>query len=139
MADLTGATALPREVTTVPNELLEKYPHTKRVGNYLLGKTLGEGSFAKVREGLHTITGEKVGLYFSSNHEQCAGVKIAVEKSLNVQRVGLKLDVRYKKIVPNYSLALTEFERVEVGSQLNLNTPDELQRLSCKILQDSCK
>ncbi len=60
LADLTGATALPREVTNVPNELLEKYPHTKRVGNYLLGKTLGEGSFAKVREGLHTVTGEKV-------------------------------------------------------------------------------
>ena len=32
----------------------------KKVGNYLLGKTLGEGSFAKVREGLHIISREKV-------------------------------------------------------------------------------
>ncbi|KAJ8391475.1 hypothetical protein AAFF_G00089490 [Aldrovandia affinis] len=30
------------------------------VGNYLVGKKLGEGSFAKVREGLHATTGEKV-------------------------------------------------------------------------------
>ena len=32
----------------------------KKVGNYLLGKTLGEGSFAKVREGIHIIAREKV-------------------------------------------------------------------------------
>ena len=63
LADLSpwsSESPLPREITNVPSELLEKYPHTKRVGNYLLGKTLGEGSFAKVREGLHTVTGEKV-------------------------------------------------------------------------------
>ncbi|NWU21503.1 HUNK kinase, partial [Dyaphorophyia castanea] len=34
--------------------------HTKSVGNYLIGRKLGEGSFAKVREGLHVLTGEKV-------------------------------------------------------------------------------
>lgn len=32
----------------------------KRVGNYLLGKKLGEGAFAKVRLGLHRHTGQKV-------------------------------------------------------------------------------
>ncbi|NXV08521.1 HUNK kinase, partial [Cettia cetti] len=36
------------------------FQHTKRVGNYLIGRKLGEGSFAKVREGLHVLTGEKV-------------------------------------------------------------------------------
>ena len=35
-------------------------PKKKKVGNYLLGKTLGEGSFAKVREGIHIIAREKV-------------------------------------------------------------------------------
>ncbi|XP_039600832.1 hormonally up-regulated neu tumor-associated kinase homolog A-like isoform X1 [Polypterus senegalus] len=34
--------------------------HSKRVGNYVIGRKLGEGSFAKVREGLHALTGEKV-------------------------------------------------------------------------------
>ncbi|KAK2962642.1 putative serine/threonine protein kinase [Blattamonas nauphoetae] len=32
----------------------------KRVGNYLLGKTIGFGSFGKVKLSTHTITGEKV-------------------------------------------------------------------------------
>lgn len=36
------------------------FPHYKRVGDYLLGEKLGEGSFAKVRVGLHVISREKV-------------------------------------------------------------------------------
>ena len=42
------APLLPQRVTEVPRDVLRAFPHTKRVGNYLLGKTLGEGSFAKV-------------------------------------------------------------------------------------------
>ncbi|MFT7818490.1 hormonally up-regulated neu tumor-associated kinase [Arapaima gigas] len=41
-------------------DILRSFYHTKRVGNYLIGRKLGEGSFAKVREGLHATTGEKV-------------------------------------------------------------------------------
>ncbi|XP_019728132.1 hormonally up-regulated neu tumor-associated kinase homolog [Hippocampus comes] len=41
-------------------DVLKNFYHTKRVGNYLIGRKLGEGSFAKVREGLHALTGEKV-------------------------------------------------------------------------------
>ena len=51
---------LPPKVANVSADIIKKFSHTKRVGNYLLGKTLGEGSFAKVKEGLHTLTGEKV-------------------------------------------------------------------------------
>ena len=54
------SSTLPVEVSTVSKELLRNFPHTKRVGQYLLGRTLGEGSFAKVKEGLHILTGEKV-------------------------------------------------------------------------------
>jgi len=32
----------------------------KKVGNYLLGKVVGEGAFSKVRQGLHIIAREKV-------------------------------------------------------------------------------
>ena len=32
----------------------------KNIGHYVLGKTLGEGTFGKVKEGLHIFTGEKV-------------------------------------------------------------------------------
>lgn len=51
---------LPLKVTEVSKDTIKNFPHTKRVGNYLLGRTLGEGSFAKVKEGLHVLTGEKV-------------------------------------------------------------------------------
>ena len=30
------------------------------MGGYILGRTLGEGSFAKVRQGVHVVTNEKV-------------------------------------------------------------------------------
>ncbi|XP_072018352.1 uncharacterized protein [Amphiura filiformis] len=39
-----------------------RYPHTKRVGPYLVGKILGEGSFAKVKEAIHSVIGEKVAI-----------------------------------------------------------------------------
>ena len=38
----------------------EKFLHYKRVGHYLLGNRIGEGSFAKVYIGQHSPTGEKV-------------------------------------------------------------------------------
>ncbi|XP_060090321.1 hormonally up-regulated neu tumor-associated kinase isoform X2 [Heteronotia binoei] len=41
-------------------ERLREFQHIKRVGNYLIGRKLGEGSFAKVREGMHVVTAEKV-------------------------------------------------------------------------------
>ncbi|KAM4797197.1 hormonally up-regulated neu tumor-associated kinase [Rhinophrynus dorsalis] len=53
-------TFLPACVSSVSRESLRTFQHTKRVGSYLIGRKLGEGSFAKVREGLHVVTGEKV-------------------------------------------------------------------------------
>lgn len=41
-------------------EASENFP-CKRIGNYLLGKKLGEGAFAKVRLGIHRPTGQTVG------------------------------------------------------------------------------
>jgi serine/threonine protein kinase len=33
-----------------------------RIGNYEFGKTLGKGTFGKVKEGVHIPTGEKVAI-----------------------------------------------------------------------------
>lgn len=38
------------------------YVHSKKVNNYLVGGTLGEGSFAKVKESFHVLVGEKVAM-----------------------------------------------------------------------------
>jgi len=38
----------------------EEFSKKKKVGKYLLGKIIGQGSFTKVRQGLHIIAREKV-------------------------------------------------------------------------------
>lgn len=43
------------------DDKLTNFNHRKRVADYLIGRGLGEGSFAKVHVGLQTITGEEVG------------------------------------------------------------------------------
>lgn len=35
-------------------------PRTKSIGHYILGKTIGEGTFGKVKKGTHILTGEHV-------------------------------------------------------------------------------
>lgn len=54
---------IPSNFLISTKEIIARFPHNKRVGHYLLGRKLGEGSFAKVKEGLHTLTGQKVIFY----------------------------------------------------------------------------
>lgn len=54
--------AIPAGLGKVPRDLVRNFPHTKRVGSYLVGKMINKGSFAKVMEGMHISTGEKVRL-----------------------------------------------------------------------------
>ena len=58
--DQTTNGFLPAGVVQVPKDELQRFLKCKRVGNYLLGKTIGEGSFAKVKQGFHVLAGEKV-------------------------------------------------------------------------------
>ena len=57
----SGENIIPVSLGSPAANTVRNFYHTKRVGNYLIGRKLGEGSFAKVREGLHALTGEKVG------------------------------------------------------------------------------
>ena len=65
---------LPTAVATVPQEDARSYVHSKRVTNYLVGSTLGEGSFAKVKEGFHVLVGEKV----RERERGCSNSKVPV-------------------------------------------------------------
>ena len=56
---------LPPAVASVPPGDVRGYVHSKRVTHYQIGSTLGEGSFAKVKEGFHVLVGEKVSLIWS--------------------------------------------------------------------------
>lgn len=40
----------------------EEKEKEKKIGYYLLGKTIGEGTFGKVKLATHTLTGEKVAI-----------------------------------------------------------------------------
>ena len=64
------STQLPPAVAVVPPELIRGYVHDKKISNYRVGRTLGEGSFAKVKEALHVLVGEKVSY-------ECDGDRIA--------------------------------------------------------------
>ena len=60
------ACALPHEVASVSQDIRDfcnENGEVKRVGNYFIGKEdLGEGMFAKVKKGIHALTGELVRL-----------------------------------------------------------------------------
>ncbi|XP_064594721.1 hormonally up-regulated neu tumor-associated kinase homolog A-like [Liolophura sinensis] len=96
---------LPLKVTEVSKETIKNFAHTKRVGNYLLGRTLGEGSFAKVKEGLHVLTGEKVAI-------KVVDKKRAKEDSYvrkNMRREGKLLQmVHHPNIIRLYEIMETE-------------------------------
>ena len=57
---ISETSQLPPAVATVSPEAIRNYVHSKRVESYLIGDTLGEGSFAKVKEAFHILVGEKV-------------------------------------------------------------------------------
>ncbi|KAM9240266.1 serine/threonine-protein kinase MARK1-like [Leptosomus discolor] len=53
---------IPACFNKMPQETGKTFPHSKQAGNYLVGKMINKGSFAKVMEGLHIPTGEKVAI-----------------------------------------------------------------------------
>ncbi|KAH0622120.1 hypothetical protein JD844_024138 [Phrynosoma platyrhinos] len=53
---------IPLCFSNMSQEPRKNFPHTKQVGNYLVGKMINKGSFAKVMEGLHIPTEEKVAI-----------------------------------------------------------------------------
>lgn len=44
------------------NDKPDSLQNGRTIGNYLLSKNLGEGTFGKVKLGIHSLTGEKVAI-----------------------------------------------------------------------------
>jgi len=73
---------------------------SKSIGHYLLGKTLGEGTFGKVRIGTHIMTGEKVAVKILE--------KSRIVEPADVERVsreiGILKRVRHKNVIQLYEV-----------------------------------
>ena len=74
-----------------------------KIGNYVVKKTLGEGTFGKVRLGIHTLTGEQVAIKVlekSKIFEQ--GDVDRVAREINILR-----KVRHPQIIQLYEVSLS--------------------------------
>lgn len=63
------------------------------VGHYILGKTLGEGTFGKVRLGTHILTGEKVAVKVLE--------KSKIKDKKDVERISREIKILKKLHHPN--------------------------------------
>lgn len=59
--DINNSTT-PEKASTIGTADIGLDEKRKKVGNYVILKTIGEGSFAKVRLGIHLITEMKVSI-----------------------------------------------------------------------------
>ena len=64
-------------MTKFENLFIEKYDnlehHTQKkkiIGNYVLGRSLGEGTFAKVKLAVHIPTGEKASIFTCTHYNR---------------------------------------------------------------------
>jgi len=73
------------------------------IGNYFLQKTIGEGTFGKVKLGLHTLTGEKVAIKILE--------KERITDASDVERVSREIHIlkliRHPNIIQLYEIIET--------------------------------
>ena len=50
------------EPTTFNSDTKKKDPNSRMIGDYIIEKTLGQGTFGKVKQGIHIHTNQKVWL-----------------------------------------------------------------------------
>jgi 5'-AMP-activated protein kinase catalytic alpha subunit len=76
----------------------------KKIGQYILGKSIGEGTFGKVKQGMHILTGEKVAVKILE--------KDKIQDVADVERVAREIHilkiVRHPNVVQLYEIIETQ-------------------------------
>ena len=97
------------EKRPIKPEEKEPIEHTKNVGHYLIEKPIGEGTFGKVKEGTHILTGEKVAIKILE--------KDKIQDMSDVERVSREIHIL--KIVRHPNI-IQLYEIIETSKQLYL-------------------
>jgi len=76
----------------------------KKIGQYIIGKSIGEGTFGKVKQGMHILTGEKVAVKILE--------KDKIQDVADVERVAREIHilkiVRHPNVVQLYEIIETQ-------------------------------
>lgn len=87
-------------IRPLPRNGIPQNEAKKRVGNYLLGNTVGEGTFGKVKIAVHIPTGEKVAVKILE--------KKRIQDQADVRRVNREIKIlkkaRHSNIVQLYEV-----------------------------------
>lgn len=92
------------EETPHLSQLLKlKKPRAKSIGHYVMGITIGEGTFGKVKEAIHILTGEKVAIKILE--------KQRIKEVADVERVTREIHIlkliRHPNIIQLYEIIET--------------------------------
>ena len=82
------------------NENEENNKHNK-IGNYILGETIGEGAFGKVKKATHLLTNEKVAVKILNKQrmQELSGDVNKIQKEINILK-----KLRHKNIIQLYEI-----------------------------------
>lgn len=94
-----------------PSDRSQKKPESghektksKKIGQYILGRSIGEGTFGKVKQGMHILTGEKVAVKILE--------KDKIQDVADVERVAREIHilkiVRHPNVVQLYEIIETQ-------------------------------
>lgn len=114
MIERRSTTALPCQTPPItPRKTLKRRTpkpdiHITEIGNYIFGKTLGEGNFAKVKLAKHRITGIE------------AAIKIIDKKAFDLSKLSkLNREVRVMKLLHHPNI-IRLYEVIETKSRMFL-------------------
>ena len=111
----------PRSKSTRPTRnKRQQPPKVYKIQNYVIGKTLGEGTFGKVKSGVHTLTGEKVAIKILE--------KSKIEDLSDVERVAREIHIlkliRHPNIIQLYEVNSTHYPPpISVNISCRLSKP----------------